>query len=134
MSVFESAIEACGLHADRRRLISHPPDIALDGAVQFRLSWSLGVPASAGVYLIHDLRGILYLGRGDHLRRRFEEHYLDSHNPALRIAIRTAVGQLMFSWVLVAAPGQIELERNLIRSFRPLCNVQHNSVPSERCT
>ena len=124
----------CQLVAHRRRLIVEPPRVVPDGGVLFRRSWSLGVPTRPGVYLIHDLRGILYVGRADQLRRRFEEHYLDSHNPALRTAIRTAVGQLMFSWVLVAAPEQFELERDLIRSFRPLCNVQHNSVPTEACT
>lgn len=124
---------SCQLDAHRRTLIVDPPRVVPDGGVLFRPSWSLGVPTKAGVYLIHDLRGILYVGRADQLRRRFEEHYLDSHNPALRTAIRTAVGQLMFSWVLVAAPEQFELERDLIRSFRPLCNVQHNSVSAERC-
>lgn len=108
-----------------------PPSVAPDGSVPYRLGWALGVPDDSGVYLIHDLRGMLYVGRADLLRRRFEEHYLDSHNPAVRQALRFAVGQLTFSWVLVAAPEQIELERNLIRALRPLCNVQHNCIPPE---
>lgn len=110
----------------RRLLIEPPPELSLDGSVRYRPSRAIGVPAAAGVYLIHDLRGMLYIGCAGDLRRRFEEHYLDSHNPDLRYAIRSAVGPLSFSWVLVAAPEHVELERLLIRSFRPLCNVQHN--------
>ena len=117
----------------RQLLLIDPPRVALDGAVSYRRGWALGVSESPGVYLIHDLRGMLYIGRADNLRRRFEDHLLRSHNPALRRALRTPVGPLTFSWVLVASSQQIEFERTLIRSFRPLCNVQHNAGSAARC-
>ena len=117
----------------RQRLLLAPPPLELDGSVRYRLGWALAVPNEPGVYLIHDLRGILYIGRADLLRRRFEDHLLRSHNAALRHAISTPTGQLTFSWVVVASPKQIEVERRLIRSFRPLCNVQHNAAAAARC-
>jgi excinuclease UvrABC nuclease subunit len=80
---------------------------------------------------MHDLRGVLYVGRADDLRRRFEDHLAASHNADVRRALSTTIGLLCFSWVLVAAPEQIELERSLIRSLRPLCNIQHNSSNEE---
>jgi excinuclease UvrABC nuclease subunit len=116
------------LASHRRRMVLAPPSLQPDGSVPFRRGWLLGVPRAEGVYLIHDIRGPLYIGRAENLRRRFEEHYLDSHNPSLRLALRSGVGQLLFSWVLVAGPEQVELERELIRSLRPLCNVQHNTT------
>jgi hypothetical protein len=107
--------------------------VAVKGGVRFRPAWSLGVPSDASVYLIHALRGIHDIGRADYLRRRFEDHYLDSHNPALRTALRAEVGQLKFTWVLVAAPEHVQLERTFFRSFRPLCNIQHSSSQQESC-
>ena len=117
----------------RQLLLIDPPRVAIDGSVSYRRGWALGVPERPGVYLIHDLRGMLYIGRADHLRRRFEDHLLRSHNPALRRALHTPVGLLTFSWVLVASSQQVEFERTLIRSFRPLCNVQHNAASAARC-
>lgn len=123
----------CALASQRRALIASPPLLELAGTVRYRFAWALAVPRRPGVYLIHDLRGVLYIGRAEDLRRRFEDHLLGSHNPDVRTALRTTLGNVCFSWVLVAAPEQVELERSLIRSLRPLCNVQHNT-PREACT
>ena len=117
----------CHLSTHRTLLVESPPAVDLDGSTYFRLGWAAAVPARPGVYLIHDIRGPVYIGRAENLRRRVEEHYLNSHNPAVRRAIRRPVGRLLFSWALVAAPEQGEFERTLIKSLRPLCNVQHNS-------
>lgn len=117
----------CALAIHRRALITNPPPLELDGTVRYRHAWALAVPHRPGVYLMHDLRGILYVGRADNLRRRYEEHLVASHNADVRRALTATLGHLCFSWVLVAAPEQIELERFLIRSLRPLCNIQHNS-------
>ena len=125
--------DECSFDRYRRLLLTDPPALRLDGTVSYRPSWALAVPRLPGVYLIHDLRGVIYVGRTDDLHRRFEEHYHDSHNASVRQAIRVTVGDLCFSWVLVAAPTHIELERSLIRSFRPLCNIQHNSSLRESC-
>lgn len=123
----------CVLASQRRRLITSPPVLEVAGTVRYRPAWALAVPRRPGVYLIHDLRGVLYIGRAEDLRRRYEEHLVASHNSDVRRALRSTIGILCFSWVLVAAPEQMELERSLIRSLRPLCNVQHNS-PREVCT
>lgn len=119
----------CSFRSHRRTIVVEPPSLHLNGTVPFRLGWALAVPLTAGVYLMHDIRGTLYIGRAESLRRRFEEHYLDSHNRSVRLALRNPVGQFLFSWVLVAVPEQMEIERELIRSLRPLCNVQHNVPP-----
>lgn len=117
----------CAFTSQRRALIASPPVLEVAGTVRYRPAWALAVPRRPGVYLMHDLRGVLYVGRADDVRRRFEEHLAASHNADVRRALRCTLGLLCFSWVLVAAPEQIELERSLIRSLRPLCNVQHNS-------
>lgn len=115
-------------------MIANPPRITTEGTVLFRPAWSLGVPAVPGVYLIHDLRGTLYIGRAESLRRRFEEHYFGTHNGALRIALKRNVGQINFSWISSAGTAQVDLERDLIQSMRPLCNVQHNTTEADGCT
>jgi excinuclease UvrABC nuclease subunit len=122
----------CEFVVQRRKLINDPPPLELHGTVRYRSAWALAVPRLPGVYLMHDLRGVLYVGRADDLRRRYEEHLEASHNPDVRRALQNYLGVLHFSWVLVAAPEQLELERSLIRTLRPLCNVQHNS-PRETC-
>lgn len=125
-------MSGCDFTNHRRELIANPPLVELDGTVRYRGAWALAVPRRPGVYLMHDLRGVIYIGRAEDLRRRFEEHLVASHNSDVRRALRTTIGNLCFSWVLVAASEQMELERSLIRSLRPLCNVQHNS-PREVC-
>jgi excinuclease UvrABC nuclease subunit len=122
----------CDFTNHRRELIANPPLVELDGTVRYRGAWALAVPRRPGVYLMHDLRGVIYIGRAEDLRRRYEDHLDGSHNPYVRRALARTMGSLCFSWVLVAAPEQIELERSLIRSLRPLCNIQHNSV-KEAC-
>lgn len=122
----------CVFASQRRALITSPPVLDVAGTVRYRPAWALAVPRRPGVYLIHDLRGVIYIGRADDLRRRYEDHLAGSHNIDVVRALRSTIGNLCFSWVLVAAPEQTELERSLIRSLRPLCNVQHNS-PREVC-
>ena len=51
-----------------------------------RPSHAIALPRSGGVYLIHDLRGCLYIGRSDCLKQRFHTHYELSHNRRLRAA------------------------------------------------
>lgn len=98
----------------------------VDGCVRFDLPWALGVPVAAGVYFIHDLRGVLYVGRTASLRKRFGEHHSHSHNPKLRHYLGQPVGLVFFSWVEIAEPHQGHLERELIEYLRPACNIQHN--------
>ncbi len=108
------------LVASRRRLIHDPPDLRLDHDVPYQRGWALAVPHDAGVYLIHDLRGVLYVGQASDLRRRFDQHMEMSHNSKLVKALARPVGDLRFAWILDERPSA--LEQSLIRAFQPLCN------------
>src|SRR5215470_12662107 len=74
------------------------PGITLDGTVWYRRGWSLSIPKEPGVYLIHDLRGVLYVGRTRNLLQRFEQHYHTTHSRLLAQAIARPVGLTWFSW------------------------------------
>ena len=108
------------LLAARQRLIYDPPDVDLDNDVTYNRGWALLVPHEAGVYLIRDLRGCLYVGKTCDLRRRFDQHLELSHNPKLVRALAHPVGDLRFGWILNEEPDL--LEQSLIRSLQPLCN------------
>ncbi len=98
-------------------------DVRVDGTVGFRFAQELLVPEEGGVYLIHDLRGVLYAGRTANLLRRFRQHYWAQNNPLLVAAIVRPVGELSFSWTLAEEGAeQARLERRLIRAFVPPCN------------
>lgn len=96
--------------------------LAVDGTVPYRPSHADTVPRRGGVYLIHDMRGCLYIGRSDCVITRFHTHYEYSHNRRLRRALRNPVGAIQFSWLLTEGKSQKELEQQLIRSLHPLCN------------
>jgi len=104
----------------RYRLVFEPPEIPFDGAVVFRRGLALSVPQGQGVYLIWDLRGVLYVGRASVLRRRYFDHLEYSHNLKLRRALLRPLGQSHFGWLLDNSPAS--LERKLIRELQPLCN------------
>lgn len=106
----------------RVRLIEAPPEVHIERTVPYRQAWSLIVPRGPGVYLIHDLRGVLYVGRGGNIRKRFEDHRDGSHNFRLRRALQHPVGELKFSWLHAEYPEQVAHEKALIRAFQPLCN------------
>jgi excinuclease UvrABC nuclease subunit len=94
----------------------------IDGQVGFRQGHELYVPTQGGVYLIHDLRGILYVGKSVDLRRRFAEHYWLGGNPYLALAVANPIGDVTFSWSIAASPMRDELEAHLIAAYNPPCN------------
>lgn len=97
--------------------------VVLDGTVPFRRSSDLLVSSAAGVYIMHDLRGALYVGRTCALRRRFQEHELQPTNPLITKARRNAVGPLMFSWIaLEDAKRRQAVEAELVQALDPPCN------------
>ncbi|WP_370869202.1 GIY-YIG nuclease family protein [Streptomyces sp. CRCS-T-1] len=98
------------------------PALAVDGSVPYWPSQCLAVPRRGGVYVIHDMRGSLYIGRSDCLYDRFHAHYEYSHNQRLRRALRRPAGCIHFSWVLAHGEHQKALEQRLIRDLHPLCN------------
>lgn len=104
----------------RKLLIDDPPALSVDGDVPYREGWAVLVPRCSGVYLIRDLRGMLYVGKAINLRRRFDQHRVGSHNARLCLALARPVGQTYFCWVEAADPS--DLEALLIARLQPLCN------------
>jgi len=97
--------------------------IRLDGSVPFRRTSDVLLPRSGGVYILHDLRGALYIGRSADLLRRFQEHETLPVNPLIALARRHAVGTLSFSWIALSdARRRRAVEAELIRALDPPCN------------
>jgi excinuclease UvrABC nuclease subunit len=117
-----SIAEAEFLHRIREALVHDPPEVVVDGTVDYTLGGSLSVPEEPGVYLVHDLRGVLYIGRTANMHQRYLQHYRDSHNSRVTAVLRRPLGRLQFSWMTVDVCDQARLERNLIRAIQPLCN------------
>ena len=109
------------LEEARRRLIFDPPEVPIEKTVPYQQGWCTLVPPAGGVYLISDLRGPLYVGRGN-LRSRFDKHHDESHNPRLKEALKHPVGDVGFSWLTAEMPEQSEMEKHFIRTLQPLCN------------
>ena len=121
--VYRPQSELCRLDERRQALLHMPLDVELSGSTAFRYTRHLYVPTKAGVYLIHDLRGVLYVGRSCNLYRRFDEHYWLTDNELLLLAMRQSFGEITFSWVIAEEePRRTELEHRLIAWLRPACN------------
>jgi predicted GIY-YIG superfamily endonuclease len=116
--------------ADRRTvLLSPPPAISLSGPVPLRRVRGFLIPDEPGVYLIHDLRGVLYAGRSICLRRRFAEHCEARGNELIGLAQRSVFGLLAFSWVIVPdRRRRAQLEHEFIAWLQPPCN---SAVPGK---
>ncbi len=107
----------------RHERLSLDVEIEPDGTVPFRRTSDIHLPARAGVYIIHDLRGALYVGRTCSLLRRFQEHEFQPSNPLIGKARRKPVGPLMFSWIhLDDAKRRQAVEAELIQALDPPCN------------
>jgi hypothetical protein len=66
---------------------------------------------------------VLYVGRTDHLLRRFQQHEFLPANPLIALARRHAVGDLRFSWITLRdARRRRAVEAELIRTLDPPCN------------
>lgn len=109
--------------AHRRLRLDVGVRVDLDGTVPFRRTSDLLVPAKAGVYLLHDLRGVLYVGLSADIHRRFLEHEGQPTNPLVAHARGSAVGPLSFSWISVRDPlRRAAVEAELIAALDPPCN------------
>ncbi len=98
------AVELAPPRTSRRQKPPHPRlsmklQVRLDGSAPFRRTSDVLLPRSGGVYIIHDLRGALYVGRTGDLLRRFQEHETLPPNRLIGMARRSAVGPLHFSWI-----------------------------------
>jgi len=107
----------------RHHFLSLPIKVELDGTVPFRRTSDLLVPDRSGVYILHDLRGALYVGRTCSLRRRFQEHELQPSNPLIAKARQHAVGPLSFSWIALGDAKRLRaVEAELVQALDPPCN------------
>lgn len=110
------------LDAARSRLIHNPPELRQCETVPYRQGFAIRVPSTSGVYLIHDVRGVLYVGQSKNLRRRFDQHFFEQGNPLLAVALMSPLGELSFSWQVLPKEAVDGVERRLIQAFHPLCN------------
>ena len=115
-----------------RKLVDQPPEVCLESTVPYNTGHAVRVPHSPGVYLIHDLRGVLYVGRSENLRKRYDQHYWRTNNPYLQKVLTKPVGELCFSWCEKGYPEQIAYERALIGAFQPPCNRQGYKSKEEK--
>jgi predicted GIY-YIG superfamily endonuclease len=107
----------------RHQRLSLEIKLVLDGTVPFRRTSDLLLPAHPGVYILHDLRGALYVGRTISLARRFTQHEDQPANPLIDKARGSAVGPLMFSWIVLDdAKRRAAVEAELIQALDPPCN------------
>jgi predicted GIY-YIG superfamily endonuclease len=112
------------------RLLSREISWSPDGSAELVIAREFLVPDDAGVYLIHDLRGVLYVGQSRHLRQRFVQHDRLRRNRLLRLAMSRPVGVMKFSWRLVAdEDARSAFERELIAVLQPVCNRQLLNTP-----
>lgn len=107
----------------RHERLSLEIKLVLDGTVPFSRSSDLLVPARPGVYILHDLRGALYVGRSISLAKRFTQHEDRPANPLIAKARGSAVGPLLFSWIVLEDPKRrAAVEAELIQALDPPCN------------
>ncbi|HEV7228070.1 GIY-YIG nuclease family protein [Brevundimonas sp.] len=112
------------------RLLTQEISWSPDGTVELVLTREFMVPDDAGVYLIHDLRGVLYVGQSRKLRQRFVQHDRLRRNRLLHLAMSRPVGIMRFSWRLVADEEERSaFERELVATLQPVCNRQLLDTP-----
>jgi predicted GIY-YIG superfamily endonuclease len=124
------AVEFRSQNERSSRLLQSDISWSPDGSVEMVLTREFMIPQNEGVYLIHDLRGVLYVGLSRNLRQRFIQHDRLRRNRLLRLAMNRPVGVMKFSWRLVADDDErAELERRLIAILQPVCNRQLLNTP-----
>lgn len=112
------------------RMLTQEISWSPDGTVELVLTREFMVPDDAGVYLIHDLRGVLYVGQSRKLRQRFGQHDRLRRNRLLHLAMSRPVGIMRFSWRLVAQEEERSaFERLLVATLQPVCNRQLLDTP-----
>ena len=79
-----------------------------DGSIGFNIFEKIYAPNNSGVYFVHDLRGILYIGKARNIHNRFTQH--------------TWISKLKFSWVNTKDEQTADkFEKKWIRIFKPIC-------------
>lgn len=98
------------------------PSFTVDGSTSFNSAGGICVPDRPGIYFIRDFRGVLYIGRTENLKRRFNQHLWNCSNPNIDKARKYPVGKTEFCWMLLEFGKQAEKEKELINYFQPPCN------------
>ena len=94
-----------------------------DGSIGFSVFENIYAPKNPGVYFIHDLRGILYIGKAGNIHNRFTQHSWIRKNRALFKLSQNPFGKLKFSWVNTKNEKIADnFEKKWIRIFKPICN------------
>ncbi len=78
-----------------------------------------GVPRAAGVYIIYDLAGPIYVGRSRlDIRRRLESHFDGTGNRNVKLARRSGAGpSLTFTYCVLPDREQANVESILIAAL-----------------
>ncbi|WP_368263732.1 GIY-YIG nuclease family protein [Clostridium paraputrificum] len=100
--------------------------LRLENTVEFTMADEILVPREPGIYFIHDLRGVIYVGRTENLLQRYRQHLYLEKNNKLKDYYRNPIDKMKFSWIYSKYPEQIELEKKYIRYFKPYCNSIYN--------
>lgn len=89
----------------------------------FSSSQAIYAPTTTGVYFIHDLRGILYIGLTNNFRERLKQHTWLRKNKNLLNLSKNFFGSLKFSWVEFSSYKEAKKsEKKWIKVFNPICN------------
>ena len=96
-STFLSLAEFSAIHWGIRTFLTVEVDV--DGTVLFHGNQRQFVLNDKGVYLIHDLLGVLYVDRTPDLQRRFDEHRPQQSNSCMIVALSRPFGEMRFYWI-----------------------------------
>ena len=80
----------------KKYLIEYPKFTA---SVPIRRMCEQLISSGSGVYFFHDLRGIHYIGETSDLKSRFKSHIKREKNKKLVKVMKSAFGEMNFSWV-----------------------------------
>ena len=106
-----------------------------DNSVVYNIFSAFVLPATPGVYFIHDFRGVLYIGESKNIKQRFIQHLSREDNFKLKVMISNPCGEVKFYWFEVPNKFKaIKMQKDWIRIFDPKCNnVKYNKYKEEMC-
>jgi predicted GIY-YIG superfamily endonuclease len=94
-----------------------------DGSVNYNIFNAFVLPKTAGVYFIHDFRGVLYIGESLNIKNRFIQHHTNEENTSLSNLVKTPFGELKFSWVKTKNKSKaMKIQKEWIRFLDPQTN------------
>ena len=91
-----------------------------DGSVNYNIFNAFALPKTAGVYFIHDFRGVLYIGESLNIKKRFIQHQVNEENNSLSNLVKIPFGELKFSWVKTKNKSKaMKIQNEWIRFLDP---------------